>query len=65
MKINTVSYSTIQPSTVSKPVTEYIELVHQENVEVKVALQKIEKEMVELKVLIDQIAAIRCNKDVS
>ena len=65
MKINPVSYPTIQPLTISKPVTEYIEHIHQERIEVKMALEKIEQGMVELKTLIDQIAAIRCNKDVS
>ena len=65
MKINPVSYPTIQPPTVSKPVTHYIEQIHQERIEVKMALEKIEQGMVELKTLIDQIAAIRCNKDVS
>lgn len=65
MKINNISNHLYIPPVVNKSVTEYIEQKQEIQVEVKVALQKIEQEMVELKTLISQIAAIRCNKDVS
>lgn len=49
----------------TKRFAEYVQDKQQTDVEVKAVLEKIDQEMVDLKCLLSQIAAIRCNKDVS
>lgn len=68
MKINNMSYH-FQDVTLKavepKSFAEYVQDKQKTDAEVKVVLEKIDQEMVELKCLLSQIAAIRCNKDVS
>ena len=68
MKINSVSNHfqevTLKPVE-PKRFAEYVQDKQKTDAEIKVVLEKIDQEMVELKSLLSQIAAIRCNKDVS
>ena len=72
MKINIVSGINLQNNLATPPAdkakvefAEYLAKEIQQTTEVKECLAKVQQELVDLKVLLDQIASIKTNKDVS
>jgi hypothetical protein len=63
MKVMGSSSIILQTPPAEKPKVEFCEYL--QNDEVKICLAKVEQELVDLKVLLSQIAYIKTNKDVS
>jgi len=72
MKINSISGINLQNTLATPPAdkakvefAEYLSKEIQQTIEVKECLAKVQQELVDLKVLLNQIASIKTNKDVS
>jgi len=72
MKINSISGTNLQDTLATPPAekpkaafAEYLNKELQKTEEVKDCLAKVQQELVDLKVLLSQIASIKTNKDVS
>lgn len=72
MKINSISGINLQNALATPPAdkakvefAEYLSKEIQQTIEVKECLEKVQQELVDLKVLLAQIASIKTNRDVS